>query len=108
MILGGSEKNVEFDNLAKKILESKISNLILFPDTGEKIWQALLSQKRGDMKLPKYVLAQDMLTAVKLAYEITQPGKICLLSPASASFSIFKNYKERGELFQKWVQQLAL
>ena len=108
LILGGSEKNIAFDSLAQKILESKINNLILFRDTGEKIWQAILAQKRGDIKLPKHISVQDMPTAVRLAYKLTRPGKICLLSPASASFSIFKNYKERGELFQKWVRKLAL
>ena len=106
LILGGSEKGLSFDSLAQAILEKKIPILILFPYTGEKIWEAILKHRRGNF-LPKHFPAKDMETAIKLSYRWTQPGKICLLSPASASFSIFRNYKERGELFQKWVKKLS-
>ena len=107
LILGGSEKGLSFDLLAQAILKSDIKTLVLFPYTGEKIWQKVLQYQEG-YQLPKHFMAQDMETAIKLSYQWTRPGKICLLSPASASFSIFRNYKERGELFQKWVNKLSL
>ncbi len=44
--------------------------------------------------------------AVKKAYEITRPGDTVLLSPACASFDLFKNYEERGKLFKEAVQKL--
>lgn len=110
LILGGSEKGLNFDSLAKKILKSKVRTLILFPSTGEEIWEAVSRQYeepgRG-YQLPKRFSAQSMQEAVQLAYQWTERGKICLLSPASASFSLFRNYRERGELFQKWVKELS-
>ena len=105
LILGGSEKGkIDFSNLAKEILNNKIENLIFFPSTGKKIWQEILNL---DKKLPKKFFVGSMLDAVKIAYKNTNKKSICLLSPACASFSIFKNYKERGDLFKKYVKIYA-
>ena len=106
IILGGSEKNVNYNKLAKKILTTKIKNLIFFPTTGSKIDYAIVRHNFKKKKFNKFFI-NNMKQAVLLAYQKTSPGKICLLSPASASFGIFKNYQQRGDLFKKYVKLFA-
>jgi UDP-N-acetylmuramoylalanine--D-glutamate ligase len=48
-----------------------------------------------------------MKDAVRFAYERTSHGKICLLSTASPSYSLWKNFEEKGTLFQKHVKALV-
>jgi len=106
LILGGYERNLDYKNLAKKILKSNIKTLIFFPETGPRIWQEILKLERRK-KLPKAFFIKEMKKVVKLSYQNTQRRKIVLLSPASASFNLFRDYKERGNLFKKWVRALG-
>jgi len=103
LILGGSENFVDISSLVKKILKEKIKNLILFPDTGKRIYEEIL--KRKNKKAPNCFFAHSMQEAVKMAFENTEKEKICLLSPAFPSFSLFSSYQERGNLFKKFVRK---
>jgi UDP-N-acetylmuramoylalanine-D-glutamate ligase len=106
IMLGGYERNIDYKNLAKRILKSRIKTLILFPTTGRKIWRQVLNLKRQGTSL-RHFFVNDMEKAVRIAYDNTNRGKICLLSTASASFSIFKDYKEKGNLFKKYVKKFG-
>lgn len=109
IFLGGYDRGLEFNNLAEAVLKSKIKNVILFPTTGEKIWKTIvkLSQGQASGQLPGHFFANNMKDAVKLAYEHTDKEKIALLSCASTSFSLFRDYREKGNLFKKYVKLMG-
>jgi UDP-N-acetylmuramoylalanine--D-glutamate ligase len=48
-----------------------------------------------------------MEEAVQAAYDYTDAGKVCVMSPASSSFSVFRDYRERGEKFKESVRLLS-
>ena len=108
LFLGGFDRGLKFGKLADRVLKSKVLNLVLFPFTGAKIWKVLrLASLAQGKTLPKHFFTNKMSKAVKWAYENTERGKICLLSCASPSFSIFKDYKEKGSLFKKYVKKFG-
>lgn len=104
LILGGSDRGQDFKSLAQEILNQKTSSLVLFPDTGEKIWKAIEELKPE--KLPERIFTRDMQEAVNFCYKHTPQGKVCLLSTASPSFSIFKDYADRANQFKRAIDEL--
>lgn len=101
-IAGGADKGVDFKDLAKKI-KAKVKFLVLLPGKGT----VRIKKELKAIKFPKEKIKEvvDMAEAVKIAEQKAISGDIVLLSTACASFGIFKNYKERGNLFKKYVRQ---
>jgi UDP-N-acetylmuramoyl-L-alanine---L-glutamate ligase len=108
LILGGHERNLDYTDFGKELVKRGLETLIFFPTTGERIWKAVQSQLQPGAPMPKAFFVDAMQEAVRLAYTHTAPGKVCLLSPASPSFGMFKDYKDRGDSFKAWVLNLGL
>lgn len=104
VIVGGSEKNSDFNNLAKRIAETEsIRSLIVIGVTTPRILQAL--QKAG--YTGAYTTgALSMNEIGQQVMGVAQSGDVVLLSPACASFDMFRNYKERGDQFKAYVNSL--
>jgi UDP-N-acetylmuramoylalanine--D-glutamate ligase len=98
LILGGSEKYLDIKKLVERIEKGNVKNLIFFPLTGKKIWEEIKNKDNF-----KSFFAKNMKEAVEFCFENTEKGKVCLLSPAFASFSVFKDYRERGEKFKEEI-----
>lgn len=101
LIAGGADKGLEFNGLIQKI-KTRVKALVLIRGSAtEKILQ--LIPKSGFCPIK---LAADMEEAVQQANQYVQKGEIALLSPAAASFGVFKNEYDRGEQFVKEVKAL--
>jgi UDP-N-acetylmuramoylalanine--D-glutamate ligase len=99
IFLGGEDRGYDFKNLEKVLRKSKIRNIVLFPDTGKRI----LSSTKGFNS----IYTKSMKEAVEFAFTHTKPGKSCLLSTASPSYSVWKNFEEKGDIFKKLVKELG-
>lgn len=104
IFLGGENRGYDFIQLVKTLINYKIPNLVLFPESGEKILSLIINEKNYQ---PKILLAKNMEEAVKFAYKNTDKELICLLSCASPSYSLWKNFEEKGNEFQFFVKKLC-
>jgi UDP-N-acetylmuramoylalanine--D-glutamate ligase len=105
LIAGGFDRGLDYSGLAQYLNSGQIKTLILFPPTGERIWNEII-KVIPESNRPEKVDVKTMEQAVRMAAAETAPGKIVLLSPASASFGIFKDYKDRGNQFKEEVAKL--
>ena len=98
-IAGGKDKGNEYEPLFELVKERVRAIICLGADNTK------LHTVFGGMIENMYD-ATSAKEAVEIAYKIAQPGDTVLLSPACASFDLFKNFEERGRLFKEAVQKL--
>ena len=102
IILGGYDKHTSFDPLAREIINSPmIRHAVLIGETAGLIRNSL--ERTGFTNLHN---AGSMREAVETARGLAGDGWCVLLSPACASFDMFKDYEERGRVFKQIVQEL--
>lgn len=100
LIAGGYDKKSEYDEWVSRFPE-KVRKLVLIGQTKENI--AAACDKIG---FSDYCFADSLEEAVKISAETAQSGDCCLLSPACASWGMFKNYQQRGTMFKELVRAL--
>lgn len=98
LIAGGYDKNSEYDEWVSRFPE-KVRKLVLIGQTKEKI--AAACDKIG---FTDYIFAESLQEAVELCKKEAKEGDCCLLSPACASWGMFKNYQQRGDMFKAYVR----
>ena len=101
IIVGGMDRGLDYQDLVDFLYDSNVRNILLLPDTNKRI-QPLFDELGNDKNV---VSVQDMVEAVEIAKKVTEKGKICLLSPAAASYGFYKNFEERGNHFQSLVKE---
>ncbi len=103
LIAGGSEKGSDFTELGKVIAAHSVKTLIAIGRMTERIVKA---SKDAGFTGKIITGARSMHDIVSIASKEAAAGDVVLLSPACASFDMFKNYKERGKLFKHEVSLL--
>ena len=105
IFLGGTDRGYDFGELARVLVEKGVRHVVLFPDSGARILKALRQTSGGESI--DIFQTREMRDAVAFAYQKTAPTAICLLSTASPSYSLWKNFEEKGDLFQRFVKELG-
>ena len=100
LIGGGYDKNSAYDEWIRAF-DGRVKKLVLIGATREKI--AETARKLGFTDI---VMADSFEEAFEKCTEYAEPGDAVLLSPACASWGMFKNYEERGDKFKELVEQL--
>ncbi len=99
LIIGGMDRGLDYTEFIEFLNKSNITNVICMPKTGHDIAKKL--------KKEKVYIVETMEEAVKIAKKVTNKGKSCLLSPAAASYGFFKNFEEKGNIYQELVRKTA-
>lgn len=105
LIAGGYDKNLDYSGLGKYIIDSS-KYVILLGNTAKKIKESILNEKGYNKEKILIKEVNTLEEAVKLASAVSKNGDIVVMSPASASFDMFKSYKERGNIFKELVKSL--
>lgn len=104
IFLWWTDRGYVFDDLIKNIIIYGIKNVVVFPDSGRRIFELIKKKDAWEIKIFQ---TDDMKQAVKFAYKNTKIGKICLLSTASPSYVLRKNFEEKWTMFKKYIQELV-
>lgn len=96
LIIGGMNRGIDYEDFVKYLNDSDINNIICMPETGHNIARKIKEEKR--------YIVDTLEEAVDVAKKVTKKEKICLLSPAAASYGFFKNFEEKGNLYKKLVR----
>ena len=100
LILGGSDKGYEFDEIFKSDL-SNVIQIYAYGATASKIVEA--AKRQNYLNITSYKCLKD---AVMASFDNARDNEVVLLSPATASFDEFENYVDRGLSFEKYCKEL--
>lgn len=103
ILIGGMDRGIEYSELEDYLAEHKNLWVIFMYATGKRIYEELKGQGRlGD----RMILREDLESALKEAAAHCRRDHIVLLSPAASSYDHFKNFEDRGRVFQQLVERL--
>ena len=105
VIAGGYDKKIPFEPMAKPI-NDHVKTLILMGATADKIEKAVTECPEYKDSGLKILHVSSMEDAVNTARDLAEPGDIVSLSPACASFDMYRMFEDRGNHFKKLVNEL--
>jgi UDP-N-acetylmuramoyl-L-alanine---L-glutamate ligase len=99
LILGGQDRGIDFAPFAHELKKSAITTFIVFPETGPR----MVAEVGERTVIP----VADMESAVRAAYLNTPKDGTVLLSNASPSFNIFRDYRDKSAQYRRWIEELG-
>lgn len=99
LILGGVDKGNDY-SILMEMVEEKVKAIVCLGNDNKKIHEVFQGH------VPQIIDASSAREAVQLSFSIAEKGDVVLLSPACASFDLFKNYEDRGQQFKEAVREL--
>jgi len=103
VLIGGMDRGISYTPLLDYLSESAVAHIVLMSDSGKRIQTE--AAQYGTALTERMQYASDLPAAVRIAKEVTAEGKICLLSPAAASYNVYQNFEKRGEHFHALIQE---
>lgn len=102
LIIGGLDRGLDYQDFAHELTQRRmLRNIICLPDTGHAIAKLLQRSSKT------IICVATMEEAVRAAFAHTQPGKTCLLSPAAASYNMYKDFEHKGRHFAQCIEATA-
>ena len=105
LIVGGFDRGIDYSILINYLQTNPVRNVAFVGKVGERLvkeWEST-----GKPLPENHILENDYQKIVSFAYEHTEPGCCCLLSPAAASYDQFKNFTVRGHTFKQYVTEMG-
>ena len=103
LILGGFDRGIDYAGLIDFLSNSEVRNIAFVGAAGERMYD--LACTRWPVGGERNIIKEnDYGKIVEWCFKVTEVGKVCLLSPAAASYDSFKNFEERGRVFKDLVR----
>jgi UDP-N-acetylmuramoylalanine--D-glutamate ligase len=99
ILIGGMDRGIDYRELIQFLSQWDVPHIILMEATGKRIFHEIEQDYPQFKEKQRLVLTEHLEDAVREAKRLTRPGHCCVLSPAAASYGIFKNFEERGRAF---------
>ena len=106
LILGGYDRGIDYGALVSFLAlpPASLHHIAFVGEAGRRILADLSNSHHGLTDSIQILQTDDYRAIVDWCFNVTSEGKICLLSPAAASYDSFKNFEERGETFKQLVR----
>ncbi len=101
LILGGFDRGLDYSQMVDFLALSNVNNFIFLGRAGDRMYDSFKTNSNKNL-----IVASSIESAFKTIVEITRKGRICLLSPAAASYDQFHNFEHRGDVFKMLVRKL--
>lgn len=103
LIIGGLDRGIDYTQFNKALSQMDIDNIVCLPETGHKTADVLIEIgcKANVVKVA------DLPEAVQFAKANTKWGKACIMSPAAASYNVYRDFEEKGSHYKQLVMNNA-